>query len=316
MGEWNLAGSDILAAAFRAMLAQASAGKIEWPTEIVSNLPISRRLSQMVPFARHSSLPELRNFTEHFQPRSLSLNTKLSNHQLYHLHEAFMGSVPDDAVQMIQAETRAWFAASPKHGPDWLMVTDMSPDMITEDEEPEPFLDLKLGAGTSSNLNVTNLIPDVGNPASRLARFGGSLYTNPAGLLSASAGIGFFASSVQARPASSVGLRAPSATHRSASSSGTRTASSASPVRRASPQARPMKREGAPEVAAPKPDIKPIPKLEIKVEPEASSPKVASSPNGVLLPSKGTRKKRRANRPASKYAVDAGSLSKLIKREP
>lgn len=39
MGEWNLAGSDILAAAFRSMLAQASAGKIEWPTEIVSHLP-------------------------------------------------------------------------------------------------------------------------------------------------------------------------------------------------------------------------------------------------------------------------------------
>ena len=38
MGEWNLAGSDILAAPFRSTLAEASAGEIEWPTEIVSHL--------------------------------------------------------------------------------------------------------------------------------------------------------------------------------------------------------------------------------------------------------------------------------------
>lgn len=224
-----------------------------------------------------------------------------------------MGAIPDDAVQTIQAETRAWFAASPKHGPRWLMDADMSPDMMDEAEDPSPFLGLNLDTGTSPNLDVSHLIPDVGNPARMLVLLGGSPYTNPAGLLSASTGIRGFASPVQARSASSVRPRAASVIR--ATSSGTPATSS---VRRASTQARTVKREGTarPKEAAPEGGMKPIPELEIKVEPEASSPKVTSSPNGVLLPSKGTRKKRRAERPASKYAVDAGSLSKLIKREP
>ncbi|EJT46451.1 hypothetical protein A1Q1_04940 [Trichosporon asahii var. asahii CBS 2479] len=237
MGEWNLAGSDILAAAFRSTLQQASAGEIEWPTEI-----------------------------------------------LYSLHENFMGAVPDDAVLATQAETRAWFAASPKHGADWLMAMDLS---VVDNADPPPFLGLNLNvnlnAGTNRNLGETNLHLNIGNPMSMLnALVGGPLLTNAAALFGGSTRV------MPSGPASSAGLHASS---RQPATSGSTSSVGRVPALTVKQEGEPMPKEV---------------KMEIKVESEASTAK-------VLLPSKGPRKRRR---PASKYAVDAGSLSKLIKREP
>lgn len=205
-----------------------------------------------MPFARHSSLPELRNFAARFNPRSLSLNTKLSDRQLYTLHEAFTGAVPDDAVAAIRAETRAWFAASPKHGPDWLVAMDQSAADMEADAAAGPgaasFLGVNLGLGTSTAA--------------------GSLL---AALLSD--GASYF------RASNRDSGDMPSPSDRQLSS----------------------KQEPEPkEVIEPKEDIEP----EADIKP--------------LLPAKETpRKKRRtAPRQASKYAVPAESLSKLIKREP
>ena len=84
-----------------------------------------------------------------------------------------MGAVPDGAVLATQAETRAWFAASPKHGADWLMAMDLS---VVDNADPPPFLGLNLNvnlnAGTNRNLGETNLHLNIGNPMSMLnARF-------------------------------------------------------------------------------------------------------------------------------------------------
>lgn len=191
-----------------------------------------------------------------------------------------MGAVPDDAVLATQAETRAWFAASPKHGADWLMAMDLS---VVDNADPPPFLGLNLDAGTSRNLGEMNLLPDIGNPMSMLnALVGGPLLTNAAALFGGSTRV------MPSGPASSAGLHASS---RQPATSGPTSSVGRVPALTVKQEGEPMPKKV---------------KMEIKVEPEASTAK-------MLLPSKEPRKRRR---PASKYAVDAGSLSKLIKREP
>lgn len=210
----------------------------------------------------------------------------LSEPQLYGLHEAFTGAVPDDAVQAIRAETRAWFAASPSYGPDWLMAMDMSADMLAADvvDPPQPFLGLNLDTGTSL-----------------LA----ALFTNAAGAVGASMG------------SASSGHRAASSGRAAASSAETARSASSGRAKRAADRA--VKQEpGEPKEASPPKQATHVkPKEDIKVRPEGSEVKVKSEPEVALLPSREVRKRRRTSaRPASKYAVDAASLSKLIKREP
>lgn len=111
-----------------------------------------------VPFARHSSLPELRNFVQQFQPTSVSLNTLLSADQLYHLHRSFAGTVLDAGI--IQTETRAWFAAHPSFGERWLQAMDSQTAAISS-SDPAELISL-LGLGGMSHVLTENVIALLG----------------------------------------------------------------------------------------------------------------------------------------------------------
>lgn len=297
---------------------------------------------KVVPFARHSSLPELRNFVAQFQPRSLSLNTKMSDRQLYTLHEAFAGAVPDDAVQAIRRETRAWFTASPAHGPDWLMAMDLAGDMFDAADAAHAAgagahsgigfdgsclgLNLATGmVGTSYNGSGSGHGSSSGNAsAPAAASLLAALLTNAAGRFGA---FGAFGASMRDR-GRGLAVSGQSQTHSAATAARVvkQEPGEGESCVETTPAAVTRDKEGEGKSTTPQPKadtdtfevnvkVEGVANADVKVE---RKPKTEPKADGARLPSSETpRKKRRTSaRPTSKYAVDAASLSKLIKREP